>query len=173
MSEEIGLFPVGLLTLQSIKRAKDKRKRRAIASWTLLGISLALTVLLTILGVIVPALGVAGGVCLTALAGVFQVLSVLAAGDMEISEAFVRQQLVNGVKLSGRLNEMRQIAEPAYEKATPEERRRVLGYLSAGFTHLQDLADLSVYGWIDVRPDVVLDGFGKNSASMAKEGGVR
>lgn len=163
MSNDASLPPIADFSLQSIRKAEDKRVARNRNSWLLGGAAIACTVLLAVLGVVVPTLGIIAAACLTVIVGIFQILSVIVASS-EIDESMARQQMVNGVKMTENLNELRKKVELAYEQGTADERRRTLGEVSAAFTFLQDSAEMSLRGWMDVRPDLLL---GHNSAQDA------
>lgn len=157
MSDDLRLRSVSDLGLDSIKKSSSNRKKRIRNSWAMLSVGLVLAVVVAVVGALVPTFGIIGTVGLTVVAGVFQVLSVIVAGGTEPHETMVRSQLINGITLSGRLQGLRAEVEAIYETGTTEQRRKVLGEVSAAFTYLQDHADMSVYGWMDVRPDLVLE----------------
>lgn len=164
-----GLAPIDELGLADIRRARDQRANRIKWSWWLLGTGILFTVLLAVAGVIGSGLGIFAAASLTLVSGLFQVLSVIAAGGREVSEEFVRMQLVNGTRLSSRLNATREMVENAYKRGTnAEERRLTLGHVSTTFVHLQDYSEMSVRGWMEIRPDIILN---NGHPRQSQEGG--
>jgi hypothetical protein len=129
MPDEPGLSPIENINLQSIRRSENKRAARIRYSWVLLAIALISTSLVATFGIIIPKQGIVAASSLTVVAGIFQVLSVIVASGSEVDSNVARMQLLNGLKLTANLNELRTKVEETYEQGTTEQRRRLLGNL--------------------------------------------
>jgi hypothetical protein len=115
-----------------------------------------LTAVVAVLGVTLPSFGFLGAAGLAAVAGIFQVLSVIVSSQSGPTEDTVRMQLLNALQQVRRLEELQVRTERVYETGTEDERRRLLGEISSAFTYLQDNATINFHGWASIYPNLVL-----------------
>lgn len=147
-----------------VRVPESRRKGRDRRSWILLGIGLGSTVVVALIGIIFSgAAAVLGAVGLTIVAGVFQVLSVIVAGGNEPDADFVRTHIIQGQFLVDGLEDVRLQVEKAYETGNAEERRLMLGRVSAAFIQLEQSAQVGLAGWAMVRPELLDNGNAGNS----------